>query len=242
MASVLTLQAVVLGDGGLLELGANILNMGVLPALAVACVKRWTIEGGAVSRALMLGSTAAACTLAAALMIVLEVAVGRSAAQSEGLGAFASQMIWNHALAGLLEGTFTVAIVGVLVGFGRQEGLARRFSPARAASVLAASFAVALVSVSSLGLTSAAPDGYEAALATIGQSGHALARIEAAPQLAGIGAAAQAWQDAIVSSFAGPEATLLVLSTLAAGVAAWGCARFCAKAEWQTAGVERQAG
>ena len=41
MAGILTLQAIVLGDGGLLALGANIINMGLLPAVGVMFVRRW---------------------------------------------------------------------------------------------------------------------------------------------------------------------------------------------------------
>ena len=47
MTAVLTIEALILGDGGLLALGINVINMGVAPAVFVAVARRFTCGSGA---------------------------------------------------------------------------------------------------------------------------------------------------------------------------------------------------
>ena len=54
MALVLTLQAVLLGDGGLSALGANIVNMALLPAALVLVAKRLPSFGTSVEKSPLL--------------------------------------------------------------------------------------------------------------------------------------------------------------------------------------------
>lgn len=172
MTGILALQAVLLGDGGLLSLGANAINMGLIPTIAVALVRSQPAGGGATRTALTLALACIAATLFAAIAIVVEISVGRTGAELAGLGAFTSQMLWSHLLAGVLEGAVTVALVGALGGL-----VARRESPSlvrltrnSAGLVLALSLILALLSAPGWGLASAAPDFYESAA----QSLHAI--------------------------------------------------------------------
>ncbi|HEX4145442.1 MAG TPA: energy-coupling factor ABC transporter permease [Pirellulales bacterium] len=235
MTGILTLQALLLGDGGLLALGTNIINMGLMPAVAVALVRRELARRGEVdqtaSRSLWsLAATAFACTVAAAGLIVLEVSIGRSLAQLEGLGYFATRMLAWHALAGVAEAVLTVAIVAGLARLAARDsggGLAAKLelSPGSAGLVVAASLAVALLSLPSFGLASAAPDSYRAALVAAEQSGLAVGQIEAPTKLAGGAAVVQGCQDALAAALPDPRGLMVVLATALAGAIAWGCAR-----------------
>ena len=148
MTGILTLQAVLLGDGGLLALGANIINMGLMPAAAVALVRRGKADCPAADSPWTLALTAFACTVLAAGLIVLEVSVGRSAAQLEGLQYFAARMLAWHALAGVAEAGLTVAIVAVLAKLAaRRLRSAWSFRQKRAGLVVAASLAIAVLSL-----------------------------------------------------------------------------------------------
>ncbi len=171
MIAVLTLQSLLLLDGGLLALGANIVNMGVVPALAVVALRRFApaARSGAHS-AVLLALTSLLSTLAGAALIVLEVAAGRSAMQLDGISQFAAWMLGAHALAGSIEGVATVGAAALLVGIGQRRERGVRLSGSAAGLVAAASVAVALLA--SLGWASSKPDGYQAALAAVGQGGH----------------------------------------------------------------------
>lgn len=121
-------------------------NMGLIPAIAVALVRRHQGIGSAPRTALTLALACFTAMLFAALAIVVEISVGRTGAELAGLGAFTSQMLWSHMLAGVLEGAVTVAIVFALGGL-----VARRESPSlvpltrkSARLVLALSLTVAL--------------------------------------------------------------------------------------------------
>jgi cobalt/nickel transport system permease protein len=220
MAGILSLQALLLGDGGLMSLGVNLINMGLVPALAVALLKRNSLRAAALAAGLAIAAFVS--TVAAAGLIVLEVAVGRSATQLTGLESFAARMLSFHTLAGLLEGAATVAVVYLLGGLATTERKPARVSARVAAWIAAASVLVAVLSLPALGLASATPDGYQTALQ---QSNSGLARLESTRHLTGASALAQSWQDAIGSVFGSAEALPAVLATILAGGLAWGCAR-----------------
>jgi cobalt/nickel transport system permease protein len=246
MTGILTLQALLLGDGGLLALGANIINMGLVPAAAVALVRRGLARRENVDpkaarspadlHLWALAATAFACTVLAAGLIVLEVSIGRSAAKLEGLEYFAARMLAWHALAGVAEAASTVAIVAVLARLaardtaGSQLSAKLELSPKSAGLVVAASLAIALLSLPAFGLASAAPDSYQAALASAEQSGLAVGQIEAPTKLAGGAAVVQGCQDALAASLPDPRGLVVVLATALAGVIAWGFARTCSRA------------
>lgn len=200
MAGILTLQAVLLGDGGLLALGANIINMGLMPAAAVALVRRGMSEQHAARAPWILAGTAFGCTLAAAALIVLEVSVGRSAAQLEGLQYFAARMLAWHALAGLAEAAVTVAIVAALAKMAARDSAVLELSVKRAGLVVAASLAIAILSLPTFGLASTVPDSYQAALVAAEQSGLAVGSIEMPGKLAGAAAVVQGCQESLAAA------------------------------------------
>ncbi len=212
MSGILTLQAVLLGDGGLMAWGANVINMAVLPAVGVAVLRRALVNRGSAETAIALGLTAFLCTLGGAALIVLEVAVGRDNAQLDGWGQFAGQMLATHAMAGAVEGVATVALVallGAVVQLAPGEFL---LSSVRAGVVAAMSMAIAVLSLPAIDLASGLPDGYEAALATVAAAGRTLGRVETLSS-GGLAATVQSWQQSIVSLWAGPEVLIVLLGT-----------------------------
>lgn len=152
LAIVLAVQALVLGDGGLAALGANILNMGLLPAACVAVCRRLKVSGGRWSYATCAAAAAISVPLAA-LAIVGETALFRSATELVGWQTFAARMIGTHAWIGLAEGGLTWAAVASIAWLGQTS-----WKPAFVSAIAAATLAsIALPWSSSL------PDGYEAA-------------------------------------------------------------------------------
>src|SRR5439155_16808000 len=99
MALILAMQALVLGDGGLASLGANIVNMALLPAGAVYVLRRLDCQ-----RVSAAAGAAALTVVLAALLIPLETAFFRSAGELAGWSDFASRMLLSHVAAGAAEG------------------------------------------------------------------------------------------------------------------------------------------
>jgi cobalt/nickel transport system permease protein len=234
MSGILALQAVLLGDGGLMAWGANVINMGLLPALGVMVLRRALIHRGSNETAIALGLTAFVCTLGGAALIALEVTVGRGSAQLEGWSQFAGQMLATHAMAGAVEGVATVALAVLLGALTQPAGHMLQLSHARAGAVAAASLVIAVLSLPAFGLASRLPDGYEAALAAVAGAGRALGHVEVLGS-SGLGATVQSWQQSIVSLWSGPDALVVLTGTLLAGGLAWLVAGCLAGPRWQQA-------
>jgi cobalt/nickel transport system permease protein len=119
MALVLSLQALLLGDGGTLALGANIVNMALIPAGLVAIARRvnWlstsSIEAAPREIAVVSALSAAAVILAAGL-IVAEIAVFRGSSELTGWSAFAQQMLSVHLLIAIGEGAAAALVASAL--------------------------------------------------------------------------------------------------------------------------------
>jgi cobalt/nickel transport system permease protein len=159
MAVVLTAQALLLGDGGIAALGANVLNMAILPAGIVAAIRRLeSVTARTIAPRLLLGLAAGVAVLLAAALIALETALFRPLAELSGWGNFAALMLGTHAWIGILEGGLTTVLVAALLPLA---------SPAAARSVwrpaLVAVAAGLLVAALLLPISSSLPDGYEAA-------------------------------------------------------------------------------
>ena len=151
MMVVLTAQALLLGDGGIAALGANALNMALLPAAMVAMAKR--VNPSITS----LGLAACAAVLMGAVLIVLETAAFRPVAELTDWMGFATRMLLAHAWIGVLEGAMTVAIVAAL---------ARVASPVAQPSLRPAMIGLTVLLIAAalaLPISSSLPDGYEAA-------------------------------------------------------------------------------
>ncbi|MDN4477282.1 energy-coupling factor ABC transporter permease [Demequina sp. SYSU T00039] len=132
MAAVLALEALVLADGGVLALGANVVVMGVVGVLVGWAVYRGVLRlvagtgsVGSISDAWRVGAAALAAgasVLASSVVLVGVLAMGGAAVAVSG--AALEVLIPHHLLWALLEGALTGAVVAV--------GLAWRRSRARA--------------------------------------------------------------------------------------------------------------
>jgi cobalt/nickel transport system permease protein len=114
MTVVLAVQAVVFGDGGILALGANILNMGVI-SVGIGALARRTIQLSACHWLCQCFSAAIASWLsviAAAFACALELAVSGVAPAVEVVPV----MLSTHALIGIGEAGITALVVAVAYG------------------------------------------------------------------------------------------------------------------------------
>ncbi len=112
MASVLTVQALFFADGGLLSLGANIFNLGFLPAfIAFPLVYRWIAGAkptrGRIVTASVLGGMAA--LQLGALGVVLETTM--SGISALPFSTFVAMMLPIHLAIGVVEGLVTAGVV-----------------------------------------------------------------------------------------------------------------------------------
>ena len=166
MASVLTVQALLFADGGLLALGANIFNMGVVPCLVAYPLIYRPLAGAQPSRARL--AVAAAMTALVALQlgaigVVLQTT--SSGISALPVQAFAWLMLPIHAAIGVVEALATVAIV-LFVQRHRPDLLRPRVGAAaggarlRPAVLALGAAALALAGMGSW-FASRAPDGLE---------------------------------------------------------------------------------
>ena len=111
MASVLVVQALLFADGGLLALGANAWNLGVLPAFVAApLVARPLLRRGFAGPGIVLGAVVA--LQLGALSVVAQTAASGIAALP--LLPFLAAMLPVHLAIGLVEGFATLAVWRVL--------------------------------------------------------------------------------------------------------------------------------
>ncbi|MBM4355462.1 MAG: hypothetical protein FJ109_17020 [Deltaproteobacteria bacterium] len=117
MAAVVTIQALVFGDGGIAALGANVVNMAVLSTLtawAVYHALKERLPNVAVVAATLLGVLAGAGGAAAWVML------------SQPYGAkFLGAMVLTHFVSGMVEAAVTLAVVKTLRAAGLVPGVAK---------------------------------------------------------------------------------------------------------------------
>jgi cobalt/nickel transport system permease protein len=153
MAAVLAVQALALGDGGIAALGANILNMALVPAAIGGLVSRGRLSATVPPIAIAIAS-AVAVVLGAGL-VVAETAAFRSSSELTSWSPFATSMAVNHAWIGLLEGVATAAAVTAAQTSALPVRLGKRLTLGLAAAAILAALAFPI--------SSTLPDGYEAA-------------------------------------------------------------------------------
>ena len=154
MALVLAVQAVALGDGGLASLGANTVNMALLPAGAVYTLRRLDCQ-----RSYVAAAVAGFAVVLAALLIPLETALFRSASELAGWSDFAGRMFLSHLAAGTVEGALTFALLFALSPV-KASAAATRFT--WQAGLLRGAFCLALI-IGLVACRTELPDGYKAA-------------------------------------------------------------------------------
>ena len=118
MTSVLVVQALIFQDGGLVALGANVFNMGVVACLVGHYVFTWLkrILGEGTQGAVISGFVAAwTSVVAAAIVCALELAISGTSALAVVLPA----MTLVHVLIGVGEGLITVAVLVFLAATRR---------------------------------------------------------------------------------------------------------------------------
>ncbi|MEQ8790187.1 MAG: energy-coupling factor ABC transporter permease [Pirellulaceae bacterium] len=192
MAVVLTAQALLLGDGGLMALGANIVNMSLLPAVLTAAVRGRISETASSSvQGAAVAATAALAVLGGALLVVAETAM----AGGGDLGRFAGQMMVSHSWIGLIEGAATVALVLAV-----SRSLRRLDAQPSNARLAGAALSAALLIVVALPLASNLPDGYEAAAESTGWGRILADEGDRLASLGGVNVAVSGFQQRIVAS------------------------------------------
>jgi len=111
MTSILLVQAMVFQDGGIEALGANVLTMGLIPALVGGAVRRlWRRRAGRLADAATFIGGLAAVLLGATVVIVLlwlSAALPGSVSLWQAVGV----MDFVHLLIGAVEGAASVAVV-----------------------------------------------------------------------------------------------------------------------------------
>jgi cobalt/nickel transport system permease protein len=229
MTAILALEAAMLGDGGLLALGVNVINMGVVPAVFVAAARQFTRGGGALRVGIVLAAVSLFATVTAAGLVVVEVTIGRSAAQLEGWSQFTAQMLSSHAVFGVLEAVITVSVVALLSGLKRPKGSPMRLSKTRSAIVAGSAIAIAVLSAPQFGWASTAPDGYETAVARAHDAGSPLGQLESAVAAGEFNGKVQGWQDKLNAELPASETARAAFGALAAGAIGLGLSVACAR-------------
>jgi cobalt/nickel transport system permease protein len=157
MTAVLILQAFILQDGGVMALGANILNMAIAGVVGGYLPYRLWGRGRTREAAIFLGgfvSVALSAALAMTELLVSGVPISRHLALISGLLFLAS---------GVIEGAITVAAVRAIERLN--PGWVRAAEPVRMRLVAATALAAAVLVSLGAALASAAPDALQAALA-----------------------------------------------------------------------------
>ncbi len=209
IASVLTVQALFFADGGLLALGANIVNLGVFPAfVAYPLIYRAVAGSHANVTRVTVGSVVAALLglSLGALGVVTQTTL--SGISSLPFAAFAGIMLSIHMPIGLVEGLVTAAVV-VFVGKAQPEILARVTGGRDLRGVALRGVAAALLAAAVIigggvaWLASSSPDGLEWSIERVTGSGEFAGATGSAHR------AASAWQERFAFmpdyEFADPE-------------------------------------
>lgn len=109
MTAVVSIQALVFGDGGIVALGANLFPMAIVDVLVGYAVFRCLKQFHETGAAFVAGWIAIAVSAT-----VLGVGLGLSSAFAYELATTVSVMALGHALLGLLEGAITAAVYGYI--------------------------------------------------------------------------------------------------------------------------------
>ncbi len=114
ISSVVIIQCLIFQDGGLLALGCNIINMGLVPSYLGYFLYRAVTNGQFSSLKVYIGAMAA-CVLAieaGAILVPIEAAL--SGVLAVPFSTFLITMVGVHFLVGFVEGLITVAVLGYL--------------------------------------------------------------------------------------------------------------------------------
>jgi cobalt/nickel transport system permease protein len=152
LSVVLAIQSLVFADGGLVVLGANVLNMAIIGSISGAVVRELFIRKrpeASIRNGLLVGAAAWLSVVLASIACSLELAISGTVA----LGSVLPSMVGVHALIGIGEAVITVAAFSL-------------FSSRLVNRSARMSFVIPLVAAGIIGLTlspfaSGFPDGLE---------------------------------------------------------------------------------
>jgi cobalt/nickel transport system permease protein len=162
MTAVLVVQGLIFQDGGLLVMGWNIVNMGVIAAfsgyLGYTLARRFAGE----SRVAILAASFAAAWISV-VIASLATAIELSASGTSPLALATAAMASVHALIGVGEGIITAAAVSLLLATRPDMLNAGSTAPGgKTATFVLVGLAVALLVAAFSPLASPSPDGLEA--------------------------------------------------------------------------------
>jgi len=175
ISSVLTVQALIFADGGLLALGANMFNLGVLPCYVAYPLIYRPLAGAAPSRRRLVLATVVAAAVGlqlGALGVVLQTTL--SGISSLPPRPFLTLMLGIHLPIGVVEGLATAALL-LFLRRARPDLLdsAAASSPSRFASTRPLLAALALAALLTGGVlswfVSTQPDGLEWSVAQVNE-------------------------------------------------------------------------
>ena len=163
MASVIGVQALLFQDGGLVAMGANILNMGLLTALIGYGLYRGVVRQRQVIRLAVAGVAAWLSVMAGALATSLQLWLSGTAR----LDVVVPAMLSVHALIGVGEALITVAALAFIMRT-RPDLLAATAAPRGGRGWVVVGLLVSLAVVLLSPLASANPDGLKRVAANLG--------------------------------------------------------------------------
>jgi cobalt/nickel transport system permease protein len=210
MASVIGVQALLFQDGGLVVMGANILNMGLLTALLGYGLYRGVAGQGREVRLAVAGVAAWLSVMAGALATALQLWLSGTAILEIVMPA----ILGVHALIGVGEALITVAALGFILRT-RPDLLSTTKVRHEGRAWVAVGFAAALLVVVLSPLASASPDGLERVAADLGFLGQ---RVDA-PYRVLPGYAVPLLGNTALSTVLAGLAGLVVVSGVVAGLA-----------------------
>ena len=170
MTAVVGLQGLLFQDGGLLVMGANIFNMGILTAAIGFGLYRMVINRSRVTRLITAGVAAWLATMAAALLTSLQLWLSGTTRLEIVIPA----MLGVHALIGIGEALITVAALAFIEQTRPDLLSAEKSSASGGRGWVIAGIILALLAVLISPLASGNPDGLERVAEDIGFLGTGL--------------------------------------------------------------------
>lgn len=171
IVSILCVQALFFADGGLLALGSNIFNIGIIACFFAYPLVYRPLAGYSARRfratfAIITSSIAAMC--AGALCVVLQTTL--SGISSLPLGPFAAVMLPIHLVIGLVEGVVTAVVIALVTKLQPDSFLSESKPERKKRRILIIGFlALAIVAGGLLSrIASGHPDGLEWSVAAVG--------------------------------------------------------------------------
>lgn len=171
MTTVISIQALVFQDGGLLVMGANILNMAIIaPLVAYGTYRGVMAVAGARRWGLFVGGFVAAWL--SVVVSAVATAVQLAFSGTSPLGVALPAMAGVHALIGIGEGLITVGALA-FVATARRDLLQQKAQPAKGLGWAAIGLGIALMVTLLAPLASEHPDGLERVAEDLGFIGRA---------------------------------------------------------------------